>query len=290
MAAQQRTRGRRISGMSRLAWLLVLLMMLSAAAWSISGTLISWGMKTWLAYGLSLMFDAAGLICADYARRAVERGTAAGLPRIALLGFVAVSGALNWDHGQRIGGTPAGIGLASISGAVELLFELHRRDTRDEQRAARGLVAERLPYIPFVGWLLFPVVSYRTIREAVGARIDAVDPMQQPDPTPVAAPPATARPAAPITAAAEPPALPPAPADTTPATPVYTDPRCATVRPLYDTGYRPGTATMRAALAAAGYDRPADSVIRGQIRAEVERHEPHLAQLPAEPSPLRRTS
>lgn len=279
MAAQQRTRGRRISGMSRLAWLLVLLMMLSAAAWSISGTLISWGMSTWLAYGLSLMFDAAGLICADYARRAVERGTAAGLPRLALLGFVSVSGALNWDHGQHIGGPVAGIGLASISGAVELLFELHRRDVRDEQRAARGLVAERLPYIPFIGWLLFPVVSYRTIREAVGARIDAVDPLQQPDPTPVVAHQRGAAAVQPTPAAA--PSLPAV---------AYADARCAVIRPLYDTGTRPGTSSMRAALVAAGHPAPADSIIRGTIRAEVERHEPHLADLPAETLPLRRTA
>ena len=69
---------------------------------------------------------------------------------------------------------------------------------------------------------------------------------------------------------------------------MYADARCAAIRPLYDTGHRPGTSTMREALAAAGHGRPSDSMIRGQIRAEVERHEPHLAQLPPEPLPIRR--
>jgi hypothetical protein len=61
---------------------------------------------------------------------------------------------------------------------------------------------------------------------------------------------------------------------------VYQDPRCAAVRPLYDTGTRPSTSAMRAALVAAGHGRVGDSTIRGVIRAEIEQHEPHLKQLP----------
>ncbi|MEU6496428.1 DUF2637 domain-containing protein [Streptomyces sp. NPDC046984] len=60
----------------------------------------------------------------------------------------------------------------------------------------------------------------------------------------------------------------------------YRDPRCAAIRPLYKNGTRPGTAAMREALIAAGHGRVGDSTIRGVIRAEVEEHEPHLAQLP----------
>lgn len=279
MAAQQRTRGRRISRMSRTAWLLVLLMMLGAAAWSISATLTGWGMNHWLAYGLSLMFDAAGLLCADYARRAVERGTAAALPRLALGGFTSVSGALNWSHGQHIGGTPAGIGLASVSIAVELLFELHRRDIRDEQRAAAGLVAERLPYIPLIGWVMFPRRSWSTVRGAVGQRLDAL------------ADGPTTQPMTLQRGAAAVPTTPAVAPSTPPVGPVYSDDRCAIIRPLYDTGSRPSTSSMRAALVAAGYvPAPADSIIRGTLRAEVERHEPHLADMPAEPQPLRKAA
>lgn len=77
--------------------------------------------------------------------------------------------------------------------------------------------------------------------------------------------------------------------DDEPETPVaYTDPRCHAVRPLYDAGYRPGTGTMRTAIVEAGYDRPADSVIRGTIRTEIEAREPDLASLPQETTPLRR--
>jgi hypothetical protein len=170
--------GRRLGGATRTAWFIVLAMMLGAAAWSISGQLIRWGMHPALAYCLSLMFDAAGLLCAQYARRAVERGTPAGLARLGLLAFVGVSAVINYGHGQYLGGATAAIGLSSIPCAVEALFELHRRDVRDEQRVARGLIAERLPHIPAVGWLMYPGESWRTLRRAVGVRLELLDPLQ----------------------------------------------------------------------------------------------------------------
>ncbi|GGW15779.1 hypothetical protein GCM10018980_51600 [Streptomyces capoamus] len=173
-----RATGRSLSNPIRAAWALVLGMLLAAAAWSLSGQLMGWGMARWLAWPLSVMFDAAGLICATYARRAVERGTPAGLARLALLVFVAVAGLLNWNHGHDIGGAPAAAGFASLSAGVELLFELHRRDVRDEQRAARGLVAERLPHIPALGWIMYPGRSWQTLRRAVGVRLDLLDPVQ----------------------------------------------------------------------------------------------------------------
>ncbi|MFF1800676.1 DUF2637 domain-containing protein, partial [Streptomyces virginiae] len=163
---------------TRTAWYVVLAMMLIAAAWSISGKLTAWGMDWRLALGLSLMFDLAGLICATYARRAIERGTPAGLPRLAILAFVTLSGSISWSHGREIGGLVAAYGLASISFAVELLFELHRRDVRDEQRAERGLVAERMPHIPLLGWIMYPGRAWTTLRGAVGARLDLLDPVQ----------------------------------------------------------------------------------------------------------------
>lgn len=172
------TPARGLGGATRTAWITVLAMMLVAAAWSISGKLTAWGMDPRLALGLSLMFDLAGLICATYARRAIERGTPAGLPRLAILAFVTVSGAINWSHGRQVGGTVAAYGLASISFAVELLFELHRRDVRDEQRAERGLVAERMPHIPLLGWVMYPGRAWATLRGAVGVRLDLLDPVQ----------------------------------------------------------------------------------------------------------------
>lgn len=286
MAEPKPTDDRRISSPIRVAWFLVLCMMLAAAAWSITGKLAGWGMDWRLAAGLSLMFDLAGLICAEYARRAIERGTPAGLPRIAILAFVAVSGVLNWSHGREIGGTVAGIGLASISFAVELLFELHRRDVRDEQRAARGLVAERMPHIPILAWVMFPVRAWRTLRGAVGARLDVLDPVQTPRPTVVVErptappPPVEPKPSAPQLPPVEESAPEPVAEEQRPKRPEYRDPRCAVIRPLYDSGTRPNTAAMRRALRAAGLF-VADSTIRGVLRAEVEEHEPHLRGLPA---------
>ena len=162
----------------KIAWPIVLGMMLTAAGWSISDQLIRWSMPPWLAYGLSLMFDAAGLLCAEYARRAVTRGTPAALPRLSILAFATISGVLNFHHGRIIGGFSAGLAFASTSLLVELLFELHRRDARDQELYERRLVAEMMPKVPFIAWVMFPVRSWNTVRAAVGARLDVLDPMQ----------------------------------------------------------------------------------------------------------------
>ncbi|MFB7617814.1 DUF2637 domain-containing protein [Kitasatospora sp. NPDC056181] len=92
--------------------------------------------------------------------------------------------------------------------------------------------------------------------------------------------------AAPLTAVTAP-ALPPMPAAPPALPPAYADQRCAVIRPLYADGYRPGTTTMRTALTTAGYLGPdgrplSDALIRGTLRAEVERLEPVLATYPAE--------
>lgn len=68
----------------------------------------------------------------------------------------------------------------------------------------------------------------------------------------------------------------------------YSDARCVVIRALYDDGYRPTTTEMRDALEAAGHTAPSPSGLRGVLRAEVERHEPHLAELPGRPTPLHR--
>ncbi|MFB8242010.1 DUF2637 domain-containing protein [Kitasatospora purpeofusca] len=92
---------------------------------------------------------------------------------------------------------------------------------------------------------------------------------------------------APLTAVTAP-VLPPRPTEPPALPPAYSDPRCTVIRPLYDGGRRPGTATMRAALTAAGYLGPdgrplSDGTIRGTLRAEVEQLEPVLATYPPEP-------
>ncbi|GGW69987.1 hypothetical protein [Streptomyces xantholiticus] len=82
MAEQQLTRARRIGRPVRAAWLIVLVLMLAADVWSISGKLAAWGMNEKLAWGLSLMFDLAGLICTEYARRVSGRAAGRGSSRV----------------------------------------------------------------------------------------------------------------------------------------------------------------------------------------------------------------
>ncbi|MFD4788255.1 DUF2637 domain-containing protein [Streptomyces sp. NPDC058459] len=115
--------------------------------------------------------------------------------------------------------------------------------------------------------------------EEMTAVMERVSQPQPPVP-PLPPRPKQAPPQPPLPAATQQAIEPPAPAPAPRAPIVYSDPRCAAIRPLYESGTRPGTAAMRAALVAAGHGQPSDGTIRGTLRAEIERHEPELAQLP----------
>ncbi|MFH9826743.1 DUF2637 domain-containing protein [Streptomyces bobili] len=73
-----------------------------------------------------------------------------------------------------------------------------------------------------------------------------------------------------------------------PERPTYSDARCAIIRPLYESGYRPTTGEMKEALEAAKLTAPGASTLRGVLRKEIEQHEPALGALPQRPSPLHR--
>ncbi|MGJ5895136.1 hypothetical protein ACSCBZ_24750 [Streptomyces niveiscabiei] len=111
-----------------------------------------------------------------------------------------------------------------------------------------------------------PVPRAETTQAAPAIAVERADAATVP-PMPAQAPQLPAVAPAPA-AAQQPPAI------------TYADPRCAAVRPLYDAGTRPSTSAMRAALITTYGTAPGDSTIRGVIRAEIERHEPHLAHLP----------
>lgn len=68
------------------------------------------------------------------------------------------------------------------------------------------------------------------------------------------------------------------PQDEAPAPVEYTNPVDCAIRPLYDSGYRPTTGQMTAAMKAAGLD-PVGSTARAS-RGRIEEREPHLARFP----------
>lgn len=65
----------------------------------------------------------------------------------------------------------------------------------------------------------------------------------------------------------------------------YDDARCALVRPLYDTGFRPTARQVLRALGEPGLGEE-ETALADQLRAEVESHEPGLGRLRAMKPPL----
>ncbi|MDH6141141.1 hypothetical protein P3T35_003154 [Kitasatospora sp. GP30] len=146
------------------------------------------------------------------------------------------------------------------------------------------LVTQIVAAVPPVAALLAFTALMRQLHRALAGRPAPSGPAPGRSPAPLVEQPLT-----PVTTAVDAhiPAIPPMPAQPPVLPPIaYALPGCDIIRPLYGP-YRPGTATMRAALAAAGYTGPSsDGHLRGKMRAEVEKHEPWLADLEPEPTRL----
>jgi hypothetical protein len=161
--------------LTRWSWVAVLVVALGISWWSLFALALMVGIPTVLAAGLSVVFDAAALVCARLAHRySVSPDSGAG-PRVVMLGLVAGSVYLNWNHAVVSGyGTVAAVMFAAPAVVAVLLFELESGWRSRTARRARGRVSEPLPVIGRWGWLFHPVQSVVTVWRVSSARGRAV--------------------------------------------------------------------------------------------------------------------
>ncbi|MCC9307710.1 hypothetical protein LN042_11480 [Kitasatospora sp. RB6PN24] len=214
---------------------------------------------------------AYGMPAAMSAYAGIAAVVAANRPKGSRARFSAIAGAV--------------IAIMLALAAQVVAHEIDRGHMAGNQAWLIGIISAVPPAV--VGHLLhLAATPAAAVTPVNGPSDQAIPPRAEEQPMPLIAPPLPPMPPAP-------PVLPPAPAvQQTPApqqaapapqpTPIeYSDPRCAAIRPLYNAGTRPGTAAMRQALIDAGHGPVSDGMIRGTLRAEIERREPHLGALPS---------
>lgn len=164
-----------LSVLSRSSWVAVLVMALGISWWSLFDLARVFGVPVVLAAGVSVVFDAAALVCAKLSHQySLSPDSGAG-PRLTMLALVAGSVYLNWNHAQLSGfGTEAAVMYAAPAVVAVLLFELESGWRSREGRRARGRVAEPLPALGRWGWLLHPWQSVVTVWRVSRERGQAV--------------------------------------------------------------------------------------------------------------------
>ena len=161
--------------LTRWSWVAVLVVALGISWWSLFTLALMVGIPTVLAAGLSVVFDAAALVCARLAHRYSASPDSGAGPRVVMLGLVAGSVYLNWNHAVVSGyGTVAAVMFAAPAVVAVLLFELESGWRSRTARRARGRVSEPLPMIGRWGWLFHPVQSVVTVWRVSSARGRAV--------------------------------------------------------------------------------------------------------------------
>src|SRR5699024_12331677 len=143
--------------------------------WSLFALARLFGVPSVLAAGVSVVFDAAALVCARLAYGSAPSPDSGAGPRVMMLALVTASVYLNWNHADVAGyGMVAAVMFAAPAVVAVLLFELESGWRSRAARRARGRVAEPLPVIGRWGWIFHPWQSLVTVWRVSHARGTAV--------------------------------------------------------------------------------------------------------------------
>lgn len=248
-------------------WTIVLTAAFAVSAWSLYVVAHDHYQVPRVLAGLAgVIYDGAALLALDAwstAARDPEQSTRR--PRLAAVLLLATSVYLNYTHASIAHqGAPAAVLYAGPGIVLWGMAELRLGAEHDALRRRRGLGYAPRPAYGTAAWLVRSGRAWRAYTTHLDARLDQ------------SASPAAldhVRTAAELTAGSSAQPI------------VYSDPRCAVIRALYDTGHRPGTKDMRDAIIDAGLTPPGASTIRSKLRNEVEMREPHLTSYPSALTP-----
>lgn len=122
------------------------------------------------------MFDIAALFFGRLSQRYATSPDSGLVPRLAMLAMVATSSWVNWNHAyMEHWGTVGAVILGAAPIIAELAFEMWHRYEHREALRRQGRVAEALPVIPGLAWLLFAPTSWRVMRASVGSRLNVIE-------------------------------------------------------------------------------------------------------------------
>lgn len=152
----------------RTGWLAVLLCAMGVSGWSIFYIARHEGAPVLIALAAPVCFDGVALLCGYYAIQYLRKANSGVIPRLWVLVFAGASAYVNsWhailDHESNFARLLWAI--PSISAVV--VFEVHTRLEKQTALARLNKTVPPLPAIGFLGWVLFPIKSYKAIRRLI---------------------------------------------------------------------------------------------------------------------------
>lgn len=153
------------SFIKRTGWLIIMACAIGVSGWSIFYIARHEGAPVIIALAAPASFDGVALLSGSYAIQYIRKNKSDLIPRLWVLAFAGASAYVNsWhavlDHESNF----ARFLWAVPSIAAVVVYEIHTRLEKQVALARLNKTVPPLPSIGFLGWVLFPIKSYKAIR------------------------------------------------------------------------------------------------------------------------------
>lgn len=129
----------------------------------------------WIAYAVSVAFDGAAIYTGILASEYSKTEDSGFMPRMATLGFVAISAWLNWSHASLMGlGLAGQVFFAAPPLVAYVLFEQFLKFENRKELRKRGRVAQALPVYGRAAWFRYPQDTFKGMSSVIKYRLNGV--------------------------------------------------------------------------------------------------------------------
>jgi hypothetical protein len=160
---------------NRFGWLIVMSASLGFSTWSLFWIARHWGAPIPAAAIVSLFFDGAAILCADYSLKYARTGDSGFIPQCGVFTLAGLSAYLNSQHAAlNHNPGPARILYAAPPIVAVVIYEFHVRWERRRALRSTGRIPEAMPVFGRYAWFLFPGRTLGVLRSITKTRLNVI--------------------------------------------------------------------------------------------------------------------
>jgi hypothetical protein len=157
---------------NRFGWLIVMTAAFAFSTWSLFVIARHYGAPAPAAVIVSLFFDGAAVLCADYSLKYARTGDSGFIPQCGVFTLAGLSSYLNSQHAALNHNPPAARVLYAAPPIVAVaIYELHVRWERRRALRNSGRIPAAMPVFGRYAWALFPVRTVKVLRSITAGRL-----------------------------------------------------------------------------------------------------------------------
>ena len=157
---------------NRFGWLIVMSAALGFSTWSLYYIARHYGAPAPAAVVVSMFFDGAAVLCADYSLKYARTGDSGFIPQLGVFTLAGLSAYLNSQHAQlNHDPSAARILFAAPPIVAVVIYEFHVRWERRRALRNSGRIPAVMPVFGRYAWFLFPLRTIKVLRSITAGRL-----------------------------------------------------------------------------------------------------------------------